>query len=92
MSEVVALVPMHNICDMVGIPEEHRRTIAYESHLDGWRDPRLLKGAELLARVAQAIMTVHTIAAELVEARRRKPDDLVTALVQCRGGRRAAHR
>ena len=28
-------------------------------------------------------MTVHTIAAELVEARRRKPeDDLVTALVQ----------
>ncbi|HRD10685.1 MAG TPA: cytochrome P450 [Mycobacterium sp.] len=84
VSEVAALVPMHNICDMVGIPEEHRRTIAYESQFpDGWRDPRLLKGAEPLARVAQAIMTVHTIAAELVEARRRKPeDDLVTALVQ----------
>ena len=84
VAEVAALVPMHNICDMVGIPEEHRRTIAYESQFpDGWRDPRLLQGAEPLARVAQAILTVHGIAMELVEARRRKPeDDLITALVQ----------
>jgi cytochrome P450 len=84
VAEVAALVPMHNICDMVGIPEEHRRTIAYESQFpDGWRDPRLLQGAEPLARVAQAIMTVHGIAMELVEARRRHPEnDLVTALVQ----------
>jgi len=84
VKEVAALVPMHNICDMVGIPEEHRRTIAYESQFpDGWRDPRLLQGAEPLARVAQAIMTVHAIAMELVESRRRNPEnDLVTALVQ----------
>ncbi|MGV0991017.1 MAG: cytochrome P450 [Mycobacterium sp.] len=84
VTEVAALVPMHNICDMVGIPEEHRRTIAYESQFpDGWRDQRLLQGAEPLARVAQAIMTVHGIAMELVEARRRKPEnDLVTAMVQ----------
>jgi cytochrome P450 len=84
VAEVAALVPMHNICDMVGIPEEHRRTVAYESQFpDGWRDPRLLQGAEPLARVAQAILTVHGIAMELVEARRRKPEnDLVTALVQ----------
>ena len=84
VSDVSALVPMHNICDMVGIPEEHRRTIAYESQFpDGWRDPRLLQGAEPLARVAQAIFTVHGIAMGLVEDRRRKPgNDLVTALVQ----------
>jgi cytochrome P450 len=84
VSDVAALVPMHNICDMVGIPEEHRRTIAYESQFpDGWRDPRLLQGAEPLARVAQAILTVHAIAMGLVEDRRRKPqNDLVTALVQ----------
>ena len=84
VSDVAALVPMHNICDMVGIPEEHRRTIAYESQFpDGWRDPRLLQGAEPLARVAQAILIVHGIAMGLVEARRRKPEnDLVTALVQ----------
>ena len=84
VSDVAALVPMHNICDMVVIPEEHRRTIAYESQFpDGWRDPRLLQGAEPLARVAQAILIVHGIAMGLVEARRRKPEnDLVTALVQ----------
>ena len=31
VNEVAALVPMHNICDMVGIPEQHRRTIADET-------------------------------------------------------------
>ena len=84
VTEVAALVPMHNICDMVGIPEEHRRTIAYESQFpDGWRDPRLLQGADPLGRVAQAIMTCQAIAMELVEARRRKPEnDLITAMVQ----------
>ena len=84
VAEVAALVPMHNICDMVGIPEEHRRTIAYESQFpDGWRDERLLQGADPLGRVAQAIMTVHGIAMEIVEARRRNPEnDLVTAMVQ----------
>lgn len=84
VSEVAALVPMHNICDMVGIPEEHRRTIAYESQFaDGWRDPRLLQGADPLTRVFQTIATVHGIAHELIDARRSKPEnDLMTALVQ----------
>ena len=84
VTEVAALVPMHNICDMVGIPEEHRRTIAYESQFaDGWRDPRLLQGAEPLARVFQTIATVHGIAHELIDARRSAPEnDLMTALVQ----------
>jgi len=84
VSEVAALVPMHNICDMVGIPEEHRRTIAYESQFaDGWRDPRLLQGADPLTRVFQTITTVHGIAHELIAARRSKPEnDLMTAMVQ----------
>jgi cytochrome P450 len=84
VTEVASLVPMHNICDMVGIPEEHRRTIAYESQFaDGWRDPRLLDGAEPLARVFQTITTVHGIAHELIAARRSKPEnDLMTAMVQ----------
>lgn len=84
VSEVAALVPMHNICDMVGIPEEHRRTIAYESQFaDGWRDERLLQGVDPLVRVFQTISTVHGIAHELIDARRSKPqDDLMTALVQ----------
>lgn len=84
VTEVAALVPMHNICDMVGIPEEHRRTVAYESQFaDGWRDERLLQGAEPLARVFQTITTVRAIADELVAERRRNPqDDLLTSLVQ----------
>ena len=84
VTEVASLVPMHNICDMVGIPEEHRRTIAYESQFaDGWRDPRLLQGADPLARVFQTITTIHGIAHELIAARRSKPEnDLMTAMVQ----------
>ena len=35
---------MNNICDMIGIPEQHRRTVAYESQFaDGWRDPACSK-------------------------------------------------
>ena len=84
VTDVAALVPMHNICDMVGIPTEHRRTIAYESQFaDGWRDPRLLQGAEPLARVFQTVTTIHGIAHELIAARRSKPEnDLMTAMVQ----------
>jgi len=84
VTEVGALVPMHNICDMIGIPEEHRRTIAYESQFaDGWRDPRLLQGADPLARLFQTVTTVHGIAHELIDARRSTPaDDLMTSLVQ----------
>lgn len=84
VTEVAALVPMHNICDMVGIPTEHRRTIAYESQFaDGWRDPRLLQGAEPLARVFQTVTTIHGVAHELIAARRSKPEnDLMTAMVQ----------
>ena len=84
VAEVAALVPMHNICDMIGIPAEHRRTVAYESQFaDGWRDPRLLQGSEPLARLFQTIVTVRAIADELIAARRAQPqDDLMTSLVQ----------
>jgi cytochrome P450 len=84
VKDVASLVPMNNICDMVGIPEEHRHTVAYESQFaDGWRDPRLLQGADPSARVFQTIATVHGIAHELIAARRNKPEnDLMTAMVQ----------
>ena len=84
VTDVAALVPMHNICDMVGIPQQHRHTIAYESQFaDGWRDPRLLQGANPLERVFQTVTTVHGVAHELIAARRSKPeDDLMTSLVQ----------
>ena len=83
VKEVAALGPMQNICDMVGVPEEHRRVIAYESQFaGGWRDENLMQGAEPMARLLQAAATVREIAAELVAERRRAPrDDLLTALV-----------
>ena len=84
VTEVAALVPMHNICDMVGIPEQHRRTVAYESQFaDGWRDPRLLQGADPMSRIFQTIVTLRGIADELIAERRCNPkNDLLTALTQ----------
>lgn len=84
VTEVAALVPMHNICDMVGIPEQHRRMVAYESQFaDGWRDPRLLQGADPMSRIFQTIVTLRGIADELIAERRCNPkNDLLTALTQ----------
>jgi cytochrome P450 len=84
VADVAALVPMHNICDMVGIPDEHRRTVAYEAQFaGGWRDEDLMQGAEPMGTLLQAIETMRAIATELIAQRRAEPqDDLLTALVQ----------
>lgn len=82
--EVAALVPMHNICDMVGIPEEHRRTVAHEAQFaGGWRDDDLMQGAEPTSRLLESSSRLRAVATELIAERRRQPqDDLLTALVQ----------
>jgi cytochrome P450 len=84
VSEVAALVPLHNICDMVGVPEEYRMTILQEAELvGGWRDSEVMHGQDPVARLFQATMTMFTIADELMAARRAHPqDDLLTALIQ----------
>ncbi len=84
VAEVSALLPMHNICDMVGIPDEHRRTVAHESqYAGGWRDEDLMQGADPLTRLMESTGTMQAIAGELIAARRAQPqDDLLTALVQ----------
>ncbi|MCW2616759.1 MAG: cytochrome [Frankiales bacterium] len=84
VEHVSKLVPMHNICDMVGIPQEHRLTVAHEAQFaGGWRDEDLMQGAEPLGRLMETSATMRRIALELVEARRAEPqDDLMTALVQ----------
>lgn len=84
VSEVAALVPMHNICDMVGIPEEYRSVVAHEAQFaGGWRDEDLMQGAEPMMRLFQAALTMREIALELTTARRKDPqDDLLTALVE----------
>ena len=85
VSEVSALVPMHNICDMVGISDEdQRRTLAYEVQFaGGWRDEDLMQGRDPLTRLLESSGIVRAIATELIAARRAEPqNDLLTALVQ----------
>src|SRR5258707_3003176 len=66
-------LPVTIICDMLGIPEEHRE-VFYKSSRDGGRvlDPVLLTPAEIAqgnANVAMAQMYFH----QLFELRRRSP-------------------
>ncbi|MCH1867687.1 cytochrome P450 [Nocardioides sp. CFH 31398] len=80
--EVSAPIPMHNICDMVGVPPEHRRTVAHEAQFaGGWRDERLLAGADPLLRLLEAAEAMRVVASELIAERRTAPtDDLLSAL------------
>ena len=82
--DVAALMPMYNICDMVGVPDELRREVAHEaSYAGGWRDPELMAGAEPLPRLYESMMRLREVAGGLIAQRRREPqDDLLTALVQ----------
>ncbi|WP_299050377.1 cytochrome P450 [uncultured Nocardioides sp.] len=84
--EVSAPVPMHNICDMVGVPAEHRRTVAHEAQFaGGWRDERLLAGADPLLRLLEAAEAMRVVSSELITERRARPaDDLLSALVTAR--------
>ena len=85
VAEVSALVPMHNICDMLGVADlATRRTLAHEAQFaGGWRDPDLMQGAEPMTRLLASTATVRAIAEDLIAQRRREPgNDLLTALVQ----------
>lgn len=84
VDEVAMPVPMHNIFDMVGVPEEYRRVLALESQIaGGWRDEKVMQGADPLTRLAQATVTMREIATELIVERRREPqDDLMTSMIE----------
>jgi len=84
VTDCAGLMPMHNICDMIGVPRERRALIAHEAQFaGGWNDPELLDGAEPLARLFEAMMAMRTVASELIVARRAQPEnDLMTSLVQ----------
>jgi cytochrome P450 len=76
-------LPVTIICDMLGIPEEHRE-VFYASSRDGGRilDPVPLTSAEIAqANAANAMATMYF--EQLFELRRKNPgDDLTTQLVQ----------
>jgi cytochrome P450 len=76
-------LPVTIICDMLGIPEEHRETF-YKSSRDGGRllDPVPLTPAEIQQGNAGNMMA-QMYFQQLFELRRRTPgDDLITQLVQ----------
>jgi cytochrome P450 len=75
-------LPVTIICDMLGIPEDHRK-VFYKSSRDGGRllDPVPLSPAEIAEANAGNIMT-KAYFQQLFELRRRSPgDDLTTQLV-----------
>jgi cytochrome P450 len=76
-------LPVTIICDMLGIPEDHRE-VFYASSRTGGRilDPVPLTPAEIAdANASNAMMTMYF--ERLFELRRREPgDDLTTQLVQ----------
>jgi cytochrome P450 len=76
-------LPVTIICDMLGIPEEHRETF-YSGTRDGGRilDPVPLSPAEI-AQGNAANMMAQMYFQQLFELRRKQPgDDLTTQLVQ----------
>jgi cytochrome P450 len=76
-------LPVTIICDMLGIPEEHRETF-YTGTRDSGRilDPVPLSPAEI-AQGNAANMLAQMYFKQLFELRRREPgDDLITQLVQ----------
>jgi cytochrome P450 len=76
-------LPVIVICDMLGIPEEHRE-VFYKSSRAGGRllDPVPLSPEEI-KQGNEAILTAQTYFQPLFDLRRRNPgDDLITQLVQ----------
>ena len=76
-------LPVTIICDMLGIPEEHRE-VFYTGSRDGGRilDPVPLSPAEI-AKGNAAYMMSQMYFQQLFELRRKQPgDDLTTQLVQ----------
>ncbi len=66
--EVAALVPMHKICDMLGIDESDRREMAHESQFaGGWNDPELMGDEEPLPRLFEAMGYLAELAGKYIE-------------------------
>jgi cytochrome P450 len=86
--DVVAAVskrlPMWTISDMMGVPPDARETVTKAADaLVSWNDPEVLGTQQPLELLMNSLVTLHTNARALAEARRAVPaDDLMTALVQ----------
>ena len=83
VTECATLMPMHNICDMMGVPDSVRLEVANESrYAGGWNDPELMGDDPVLPRLFQAMLYLHEVCGEMIVSRRAEPtDDLVSGLV-----------
>jgi cytochrome P450 len=84
VNECAAELPMRTICDMIGIPAEHRKPVVDAVTITtGWNDPDVIGDQPALDALFGAQAALHTIATEVAMARRDQPEgDLMTALVQ----------
>ena len=84
VERVSARLPMWTISEMVGIAQGDRERVAEAANaMVSWNDPEFIGEGDPVGVVMNGLMTLHTVAFELVEVRRAEPaDDLMTALAQ----------
>ena len=84
VAECGALLPMHNINDMMGIPDGQRQEAAeHMMKLTSWNDPEIAGETkdEVLGTMFDAVIYMHELASTLIEERRANPGpDLFSSL------------
>jgi len=84
VTEVATLLPMHNICDMLGVAEEDRPMIVDIARIvGGYQDPEVMGGREVLPTLFESMGKMREFVAGLIADRRAKPGtDLLTSLTE----------
>ena len=86
VAECAELLPMHNINDIMGVPDGQRQEAAHQMKVGtSWNDPELVGETreEVFTALLGAMGYMHELASTLTRERREHPtDDLITALAQ----------
>nr|WP_161927523.1 cytochrome P450 [Gordonia crocea] len=81
VERVAALLPMHTVSDMVGVPRSERDAVTEAAGSIIGAD--LDTSEEAITRMFENIQYLHSMGADLAEHRRKHPaDDLMTSIVQ----------